>query len=177
MVDEVERLGGSQAESPFAGRLNLNEIAVAGHSLGGLTAWLSVQREARFKAAVLLDASVLDGSAVVTKTPVLVLAMGRAQWSDQECRLWSDLQGPRFAVNIRDAEHTTPTDAVWLANGAIKTGTMGPEKTVAALRDYTAAFLDMYLRGQLLDPLLTGPSSDYPDAAVATQREPLCGAR
>jgi hypothetical protein len=61
--------------------------------------------------------------------------MGREQWSDEECRLWSDLRGPRFSVNLRGAEHLTTSDAVWLAKGAIKTGTTGPEKTTAVMRD------------------------------------------
>ena len=112
-----------------------------------------------------------DGEASLTTTPVLVQAMGREQWSDEECRLWSDLHGSRFAVNLKGAEHVTPSDAVWLAKGAIKTGPMGPEKTIEALRNYIAAFLDTNLRGRPFDPLLTGPSSDYPDAAVTTQTQ------
>ena len=140
----------------------------------GLAALLTLQQDARFKAAVLFDARLSDGRASLTKTPVLVLAMGREQWSGEECRLWGDLRGPRFAVNLKGAEHVTPTDAVWLAEGAIKTGPMGPEKTIAAVRDYIAAFLDTNLRGNPFDPLLTGPSSDYPDAEVTTQTQSLC---
>jgi hypothetical protein len=110
----------------------------------------------------------------VTKKPVLVLAMGREQWSDEECRLWDDLRGPRFAVNLRGAEHLTPSDAVWLAMGAIKTGSMSPEETIEALRNYIAAFLDENLRGKPFDPLLSGPSSDYPGAEVTTETQSLC---
>ena len=174
VVDELARLNG-EASGPFAGKLDLTRVAIAGHSLGGLTALLGVKQDARFKAAVMLDASMSDGSASLTETPVLVLAMGREQWSDEECRLWSDLRGPRFAVNLKGAEHVTPSDAVWLAKGAIKTGPMGSEKTIEALRNYIAAFLDANLRDKPFDPLLTGPSSEYPDAAVTTQKQSLCG--
>ena len=174
VVDELARLNG-ESGGPFAGQLDLTRIAVAGHSLGGLAALLELKQDARFKAAVLLDASMSDGAASLTKTPVLVLAMGREQWSDEECRLWSDLHGSRFAVNLKGAEHVTPSDAVWLAKGAIKTGPMGPEKTIEALRNYIAAFLDTNLRGKPFDPLMAGPSSDYPDAAVTTQKQSLCG--
>ena len=91
---------------------------------------------------------------------------------------WADIsdvaRGPRFAVNLRGAEHLTPSDAVWLAEGAIKTGSMGPDKTIEALRNYTAAFLDANLRETSLEPLLVGPSADYPDAEVTTQKESLC---
>jgi pimeloyl-ACP methyl ester carboxylesterase len=84
--------------------LDLTRVAVAGHSLGGFAALLGLKQEVRFKAAVLLDARLPGGWASLTKTPVLVLAMGREQWSDEECRLWGDLRGPRFAVNLRGAE-------------------------------------------------------------------------
>jgi predicted dienelactone hydrolase len=174
VVDELARLNG-EASGPFTGKLDLNSVAVAGHSLGGLAALLGLKQDARFKAAVLLDASMPDGSATLTKTPVLVLAMGREQWSDEECLLWSDLRGPRFGVNLRGAEHLTPSDAVWLADSAIKTGSMGTEKSIAAVRNYIAAFLDTNLRGNPADSLLTGPSADYPDAVVTTQKQFLCG--
>ena len=77
----------------------------------------------------------------------MILASGRKQWTENECSLWSHLAGPRFAVNLEGAEHLTTSDAVWLARGAIKTGTMGPDKAVAAVRDYIAAFLDANLQG------------------------------
>jgi len=107
--------------------------------------------------------------------PVLLLAAGRKQWSDAERRLWGQLQGPRLAVNLKGAEHVTPTDAVWLAKGAIETCPMGAEKTIAAVRDYIAAFLDTNLLDKPTDPLLDGPSSEYPDAEVITQDELLPG--
>jgi hypothetical protein len=66
------------------------------------------------------------------------------------------------------------SDWIWLAKDAIETGPMGPEKTMAAVRHYVTAFLDANLRGKASDALLTGPSSDYPDAVVTTQEQPLC---
>jgi dienelactone hydrolase len=174
MVDELERLN-TNAGSQFAGKLDMTRIAVAGHSLGGRTALLSVEQEKRFRAGITIDGDVSDGSVRVTNTPVLILAMGHDRWSDNECGLWSDLHGPRLAVNFQGAEHVAPSDAVWLAEGAIKTGSMGPEKSIKALRNYIAAFLDANLRDRPMDLLLTGPSSEYPDAEVTTQKQLLCG--
>jgi len=69
-------------------------------------------------------------------------------------------------------------DWIWLVRDSVKTGPMGPEKTMAAIRDYIGSFLDHNLRARTLDQtrerLLTGPSADYPDAAVTTQEQPLC---
>lgn len=174
VLDELERLSAT-AEGPFSGRLDTSRIGLMGHSLGGLATISGMQGEPRFGAAVLLDAQLGDESFAGTDKAALILAAGRERWSESECMLWSNLRGPRFAVNLRGAEHLTPTDAVWLAKGAIKTGSMGPEKTIEALRNYVAAFLETNLRGEPFDPLLRGPSSDYPDAAVTTQKQSLCG--
>src|SRR5262249_1258404 len=151
----------------------MGKLAIAGHSLGGLVALRSLKEEPRFKTAVLLDASMADILDFDTKAPVLFMGMGRESWSD-ECQVWSALQGRRFAVNFNGGEHVTPTDATWLAAGGVKTGTMGTERTVAAIRDYIAAFLDANLRGFAPTTLLTGQSSQYPDAVVTTREQPLC---
>jgi len=52
---------------------------------------------------------------------------------------------------------------------------MGPEKTIAAVRDYITAFLDTNVRVRPLDRLLTGSSSTFPGAEVTTQKQSLCG--
>jgi len=173
VLNELERLNAA-ADSPFAGKLDTSHIGLMGHSLGGEATISAVEQEARLRAGVLIDGVITDASVAGTDKPILILAAGREQWGDNECRLWSDLRGPRFAVNLKGAEHLMPSDAVWLAKGAIKTGTMGTEKSIAAVRDYIAAFLDANLRGKPPGALLTGPSADYPDAAVTTQNQLLC---
>ena len=171
VLDELTRLN-VENDSPFAAKLDMKHIAIAGHSLGGVTALLSVEKNARIRAAVSIDGWPESLNAV-TKTPVLLMAAGHRQWSDAEQRLWDQLAGPRVAVNLRGAEHVTPTDAIWLANGAIKTGTMGSEKTIAAIRDYIAAFLDQNLLGRPANLRLTGPAAEYPDAELTTQKQAL----
>jgi predicted dienelactone hydrolase len=173
VMNELEILNESQ-DNPFAGKLDLTQVALAGHSLGGLTTWLGVQRDPRFKAAVLLDPYLADIGSDSTETPVLLMAMGREKPSQDECRLWSDLRGPRFWVNLRGAEHVTPTDAVWLAKGAISTGSLGSEKTIDVLRQYIAAFLDSTLRGQSPNVFMDGSSSEFPEVFVTTQDQPVC---
>ncbi|HEX6906211.1 MAG TPA: choice-of-anchor D domain-containing protein [Terriglobales bacterium] len=173
VVNELERLNAG-GNNPFAGELDMSRVALAGHSLGGLTALLGVQQEPRFRAGVILDGVLPEGVAVGTQTPVLVLSAGNDGWGANDCRLWNGLSGPRMAVNLKGAEHVTPSDAVWLARYAVKTGSMGPEKTIAAVRNYVAAFLDTNLRGLPASRLLKGPSRAYPDAVVTTQQQTPC---
>jgi len=166
VVDELARLN-ALPDSPFTGRIDTASIAIAGHSFGGLTALQAVQQDARIRAAVLIDGVVTEQAVHATEKPVLMLDAGRVRWDDETRHLWNKLQGPRYAVNLRDAEHVTPTDAVWLASGAVRTGHMSPENTVAAVREYVAAFLEAHLLGRPVVPLLTEPSMRYPDAEVS----------
>jgi dienelactone hydrolase len=172
VTNDLERLN-AEAGSPFGGKLDISRIALAGHSLGGLTTMLGVEQEPRLKAGIIIDGGVPSDLVTATHTAVLILAAGREQWSENDRYLWGQLLGPRVAVNLKGSEHETPSDALWLARGAIKTGAMGEEKTVAAVRDYIAAFLDANLLGKAIDPLLGGPSSEYPDAEVTTRNESL----
>jgi dienelactone hydrolase len=177
VVSELERLN-AQRDGAFASKLDLSKIAVAGHSVGGLTALLSIDLDPRLKAAVNMDGFVPAALPSGTKQPVLILAADRERWDPTECRLWDNLEGARLAVNLRGTEHVALSDWIWLTKNSIQTGSMGPEKTMAAVRDYIAAFLDANLRSMALDRtqerLLIGPSSDYPDAAVTTQEQSLC---
>ncbi|MFL6442931.1 MAG: hypothetical protein ACJ713_03905, partial [Candidatus Sulfotelmatobacter sp.] len=88
---------------------------------------------------------------------------------------WRNLQGPRLAVSLQGTEHVALSDWIWLAKDAVKTGPMGPQKTMSAVRDYIGAFLDANLRGEQADPLLAGASLNYPDAGVTVQGQSLCG--
>jgi len=173
VVDELERLN-LEADSPFAGKLDTGRLAVAGHSLGGMAALPSVLQDTRFRAAVLIDGWP-DTLTTPTQTPVLILAAGHEQWSDGERGLWNNLRGPRMVVNLEGAEHVTPSDLVWLAKGAVKTGSMGPENTIAAVRSYIAAFLDANLRGKPLGSMLHEAFPEYPDAVVTMQKQSLRG--
>jgi len=84
------------------------------------------------------------------------------------------LIGPRLAANFLGADHMTPTDAVWIAKDAVAPGSMGLDKTVAAVRSYLGAFLDANLQGKPWDALLLGPSPDFPGVEVVTQNHSLC---
>ena len=173
VLNELGRLN-SQPGSPFSGQIDMSKLAIAGHSMGGVTAFLGAKLDSRFKATVMLDASMPQSLVSSMKTPVLIATAGRNQWDPSECRLWVNLEGPRLAVNFQGSEHVTFSDWIWLAKSSIQTGPMGPEKTMSAVRDYVAAFLDANLRNELPSPLLHGPSFDYPDVAVTASDQSLC---
>ena len=162
-----------EGDSPFAGRLDASRVALAGHSLGGLTALYAMQFDSRFRAGVLLEPYVPDKFKMPVRNPVLLLLAGRTEWTDAKTSLWNHLQGRRFAVNLVGTEHTTPTDAVWLVKTVSQTGPMGEEKTIEAMRKYIAAFLDANLRDEAPNPLLARPSAEFPQVEITRQNERL----
>jgi predicted dienelactone hydrolase len=170
VVDELQRLE-NQPDSPFAGHFNTTALAVAGHSLGGLTALQALQSDSRVRAAVVLEGVLPESTFAATDKPVLLVDAGRVQWSTGERDIWQKLRGPKLAVNLRGAEHLVPSDAVWLARGAVNTGDQSPERAVSAIRDYVAAFLDVHLRGRPAGQLLQERSPAYPTVEITLQQQ------
>ncbi|HMH01383.1 MAG TPA: hypothetical protein VK555_08205 [Terriglobales bacterium] len=161
---------------PFHNRLDLTRIGVMGHSLGGEIALSILQHESRVRAAVWIDGVISDESIAGTAKPVLLLAAGRQQWNQDECRLWNNLRGIRLAVNLRGAQHLTPSDAVWFGQAfpgmAVAPGAAGSARTVAAIRNHVTAFFDSTLRDRPFNPL---PATlDNRAVTVTTATQQLC---
>jgi predicted dienelactone hydrolase len=173
VLDQIDHLNAS-SDSPFAGRLDMTRIVIAGHSLGGLTAFLGSEVEPRIKAVVMLDGFMPTELGSATRKPVLMIVGDRMQFAPGECRLWNNLEGPRTAVSLRGVEHVAFSDWLWLSRRSVQAGPMGPERTMQAVRDYVTAFLDANVRGDSPSSLLTGPSSLYPGAALTSGDQALC---
>ncbi len=175
LLTQLEVLN-TTVRGPFSGKLDMNRIGLAGHSLGGLTALMGTKMDSRFKVGIVIDGVWAEHQSAITDTPLLMMITGRQQWSVDECNLWASLRGPRLALKLPGIDHLAPSDAIWVIKGWANTGKLGAEKTVTVLRDYVAAFLDENLRGQPRTSLLNQESPDFPDVAVTTRTQALCGA-
>ena len=173
VIDQIARLN-VRRDSPFLGRFDLSKIAVAGHSMGGLTALLTNQSDPHVKVAILIDPVLPDVLPGGTNKPVLLLTADRQQWAANECGLWRNLHSSRLAVSLQGSEHVALSDWIWLTKDTVRVGPMGRSMTMSAIRDYVAAFLDANLRGEQTSPLLNGLSPDYPDARVTGRDQSLC---
>jgi predicted dienelactone hydrolase len=171
VLNQLQRMN-TRTGDAFAHKLELSRIAVAGHSAGGTIALRAIEQDSRFKAAVVLDGFALSSEMRPTKKAVFLMRSGSETDVVDRCELWSSLHGPRVFVNLNGAEHLTPSDALWLARGAIATGPMGTDGMLAAIRDEVATFLDTYLRGGPIRPESTSPSSA--DANAVTRGDPSC---
>jgi dienelactone hydrolase len=174
VLNQLQRIN-TRTGDPFARRLELSRIAIAGHSAGGTIALRAIEQDSRFKAVVILDGFALSSQIRSTKKPVLLMRSGSETDAVDSCEVWSRLQGPHVFVNLNGAEHLTPSDALWLARGAIASGPMGSEGMVAAIRNEVATFLDTYLRQGPIRPESSTPLSM--DAGSVTRGDPSCSQR
>jgi len=176
-LSELRTLNGTKGS--FSGTLDLQRVGVLGHSMGADTAMTSLRQRPDLKAAVLLDSIVLSASSIRgTDKPVLLMSEGRQEWSESECDLWSSARGPRVALLFAGADHLTPTDAVWLGDYIpawhVETGSLGPEKTVKAVREYVSSFFAAYLLGKPPGMLLNGFSTEFAGVTTTPQNGALC---
>jgi len=176
VLDKLAALN-EQPNGPFLGRLDLHRLALAGHSLGGLTVLQVLAVEPRFKAGIVLDGAVTPRPTPAIRQPVLTLLAGDGHPDSDECRMWTAVQGPLLAIRLPGVEHIALSDAVWLARSAVSTGTHDPGRVVSEARKGVAAFLDATFQGGGAEHITGEIKRSIPDALVASGVKPGCSVR
>jgi predicted dienelactone hydrolase len=174
-IDELERV--DLGTGPLAGRLDLERIAVLGHSFGGAAAGQACLDDARCKVGINLDGLQLgdmldrdllrpflfvhhDNAGAVNKTPNLVF--------------FERAKAPAYLLTIAGTGHLSFTDVSFYGQASFFRR-MSPVGTIEGARchrivcDYLRAFLDRHLRGGD-GGLLDGPSSEYPEVEIRAGR-------
>jgi predicted dienelactone hydrolase len=190
VLDRLERLNAGDSNQPLAGRLDLARVGVLGHSIGGITAALAGQEDARFKAIVNLDghaaslAFLVDADGRGPRQPLAEFTDGGVfrpsdkQLAEQKLsreefdrqmvasRVRADeamrtIAGGSFRVTIPGLRHGSFTDmAMW------DPGTPDERsRRIQIVRDYVRAFFDKTLldNPQTLFDAAEGP---YPEVKV-----------
>jgi dienelactone hydrolase len=175
VLDELGRR--NRRNGLLAGRLNLSEVGIMGHSLGGEVALSALQQDSRLKAAVALDPPISSEDVALTAKPVLMITAAGRSWSPEECQFWRSLHGPRLLINASKADHFTFSDASWmLGTSAAFPDDPHGRRTVHFLRNSIAGFFEQYLKESSagLRPYMV-PSQ--PGILVTTQSQSLCSAK
>ncbi|HEX8706272.1 MAG TPA: hypothetical protein VF815_45980, partial [Myxococcaceae bacterium] len=156
----------------FTGRLDLERIAMLGHSFGGANAAAACQQEPRLKACANMDGSFQGEYARGMEAPFLLMTAGHSLDETQQTFV-QKMRG--YHTGLEGAGHGTFTDlplllelmkgyAGGLDEGTFDTGRLGT-RGVDILRAYVRAFLEEQL-GARPSPLLEGPSRDFPEVRL-----------
>lgn len=182
----LDRLG----STALAGVMDLSRVGMAGHSMGGFTAAEAMLTDPRIDAGANLDGS-LDprsgrASARGADRPFLLMGGGTSGADDLPhdhvhapdwASFWANSTGWKRDVHLPAAEHASFTDAQVLLpqisrshplpadRVAAAIGTVDPRRSLAAQREYLAAFFGLHLRGQHTT-LFDGDSPAHPDARL-----------
>jgi predicted dienelactone hydrolase len=150
--------------------IDVNEIGIAGHSLGGYTAlamvggWAS-WKDSRFKAALLMSPYSLPFSASNTLKGVTVplmyqgaeLDIGITPFVDGRLGAYAQSNPPKYFVKLRGGNHFTWSNAV-CAGYKVVADCLQAKPSAALIDEYGIAFFEQYLKGKT-QPALTQDNS------------------
>src|SRR3989442_13336699 len=119
VLAQLARLGRS---GPFAGLLDLGHVGMFGHSLGGATAASTMLVDPRIDAGADLDGLLFGGARVsLLSRPFMLMSAEPGFVADpNRAGFWSRLHGPRYAVDIKGAQHFAFSDLVFLVPQLIR---------------------------------------------------------
>lgn len=172
VLDLLEGLD-AQPGSRLNGKLDLDKVALAGHSFGGATAAEAMRLDRRFLVGINLDGT-LYGDVVATglDRPFLLVSSDRPD-DPEEDDTWiafRKVAAKAQSITIDGTGHMDFSDFPALASlrlpdeprEALQLGTIDPRRSLAVQSAFVVAFLDRHLRGER-EPLLDGPSPLYPE--------------
>jgi len=147
----VDRLNDLRSTGRFAGIIDLNSIAVGGHSLGGITASEACKADPRFKACLNLDGLQgggpfsMEETAIPPEQPFLFLT----KESELHPKLLERFESmdESYWITVHGASHQSFTDGL-LLQPTLLPGSNQADQLMSWIQKYTLAFLDQTLKGQ-----------------------------
>lgn len=183
-LNQLEKLN-ADSKSLLQGRLDLSRVGVFGHSFGAASANQWAKEDARVRAAVAIDGTLLGDVASDPIIPKPLMVMHSAVTMDRMKRN-PQLQGKKPAELISLLRHGKPAYYLGIAGTAHSfVSDMGvmpfftgwppvlntkPARALDLARAYVAAFFEQHLAGKS-SALLAGPSSDYLEATFENSFE------
>lgn len=155
VMDQLTRMN-TDAGSPLVGLLNLDAVAVAGHSLGGLVASDACKADARFKACINFDGMQkggpfsMDETALAPVQPFLFLTK-EAQLHPKLLQSF-EATTESYWVVVHGAAHDSFTDSPLLQPTLLPLPNQA-DRHMDLIQQYTLIFLDHTLKGKPADLL------------------------
>ncbi|SBU91377.1 Alpha/beta hydrolase family protein [Streptomyces sp. OspMP-M45] len=168
----LDRLTGHRPAWHHARMIDPNRIAAAGHSIGGNAAASLMLTDPRVDAGINMDGTFFDPvpESGLGGRPFLMLGDDGLHRPGGGDTTWDEgfqrLGGWKRWLSVKESGHFTFTDVPLLAEQlglpVDPAAPLSADRSVRITRDYTAAFLDLHLRGRP-QPLLAGPTPGNPE--------------
>jgi len=167
VLDKAEAL--SNGSETFAGRLDLENVGVFGHSFGGSVAGMVCLRDQRFKSGINMDGMLYGQQATqaALQVPFMEMTSGDIA-ADLNDYTYKRSDTWVYRVHINGAGHNSFTDLA--LNTSLQSqaelyacGTINPYQMRKIVSSYTIAFFDTYLKNGDAE-LLKGDDTSMPEA-------------
>ncbi|MHB8191706.1 MAG: alpha/beta hydrolase family protein [Bellilinea sp.] len=170
VMDSLEDI---QSDGPFgflAGRLDLDQIGLAGMSFGGSTASQVCLTDSRCKAGLTLDSPQYSAvkSGQLTQ-PFLFMISDNGSYLERA--VFESAAAAAYLITIKGTEHYNFSDLTLVSPLAQTFDFSGPisgQQMVRIINTYSLAFFDKHLK-DLPAPLLNGVSAEYPEVMIESR--------
>lgn len=158
IINQLIFLNNGQIPSGLAGCLDLERIALGGHSFGGATATFATHKNKQIAACFVLDSwlSPIPDSVISSGINIPFLFMGRPTWNTSDYpenyshldRFLERSSGSKYRLIIKKTLHLDYTDIPLLSpliNRFMDVGPLPPETSLPLINNLTLGFLEKYV--------------------------------
>ena len=158
IIDQIREIETGMIDSKLSGRLDLDRVALGGHSYGGATAILASHNHEIVKACVVLDGwiSPIPDKVISEGINVPFLFMGRPSWHDSDypgnyerlASLITHSSNEKYDLRINQTLHLDYTDIPLmspLVKHVMDVGDLKPSTTLSLINDLVLGFLEVHL--------------------------------
>jgi pimeloyl-ACP methyl ester carboxylesterase len=159
ILDQIEKMQSGEIESQINRKIDLEKIAVGGHSYGGSTAMVASQRDERINACFVLDSwiSPVPQETIEAGVHVPFLFMGRPTWQGSDYpgnyprldSLMVHSSDPKYRLIIKETEHLDFSDIPLfspLIGYVLDVGSLSASVSIPLMNELIHGFLEKYLR-------------------------------
>jgi predicted dienelactone hydrolase len=174
-LDQLERIDKNDPANLFTGRLNLDEIGVFGHSLGGATAIQFCRDDTRCRAGIDIDGAPFGNAMQTSLTKPFLFLLSEHSGEPESHEILRRIQSITAGtsnwpnqITILGTRHFNFSDQALLKEYFISKLFLGPIDRRRALfiaADYVRAFFDTHIKNTP-DVLMNGPSDRYPEIKI-----------
>jgi dienelactone hydrolase len=167
-VDDVrfvfDQLAEWQAQdSLFAGRVDVSKLGTLGWSFGGEAALEVARMDARCRATLSLDPSIVSLNATSFAKPALILFGGLWDADNDPVRsFYERIPSPAYFTQVQGTVHASFSSWLSAAVPELSTGFVDNQRAAQLVKTYTTSFFDKHLKGKD-DGLLDDTSPEYPE--------------
>ena len=158
ILDQLEKMQSGEIKSQLIEKIDLENIAVGGHSYGGSTATVAAQQDDRIKACFVLDSwvSPVPQETIDAGIHVPFLFMGRPSWNDSDYpenykrldSLMAHSSHPKYKLILKNTEHLDYSDIPLFSpiiRHVLEVGSLSSSVSLPLINDLVHSFLEKHL--------------------------------